>query len=309
MFEFKPMSHYQKITHCVLCQSPATRAATLFSLNPNQKLLCCRNCGLVFNDNCRDDHEVIYNDDYFETSEKPSPGGYFAYDGMEKAVQKTYGFATRYITQRTRSSSDHIRLLDIGCGYGFFLKQFKDNPHIQLFGVEISVKAAKEASKYVENLYRETAENISFTESFDVVVAFELIEHLLDPPAFLKKAHHFLRDDGRLFLSTPDVGSLWFRLLKKRWPGIHPNYHNVYFSRKTLRQMADLCGFEVVHIHSRPFFYTNICHVRRRLSELFPLIGRCLGLLKPLDACTIPFLNGGDLQVVLKKKSRHIYSP
>lgn len=301
------MSKYREITSCVLCKSPAAGATVLFQLNQKQRLLCCRQCGLVFNDYCRVDHESIYNDAYYETTQKTSPGGYFAYDRMEKAIQKTYRFSSLFIAERCKRTSEKICLLDIGCGYGFFLKQFKGTPNINLFGVELSHKAADEASRFIGNIYRESAEFIDFSQQFDIVVSFELIEHLLDPPSFLKKVHHFLKDDGYFFITSPDVGSLWFKLLGKRWPGIHPDYHNVYFSKATIRKMAEECGFEVVKIRKKQYFYTNICHIRRRLKELFPLIGPVLGLLRPFDSLTVPFLHGGDLQVVLRKKVRASY--
>lgn len=296
------MSKYREITSCVLCKSPAADATVLFKLNQKQRLLRCRQCGLVFNDNCRVDHESLYNDDYYETKQKTSPGGYFAYNGMEKAIQKTYRFSSSFIAEKCKSTSEKICLLDIGCGYGFFLKQFKDTPNINLFGVELSRKAADEASRFIDNIFRESVESIDFSQQFDIVASFELIEHLLDPPSFLKKVHHFLKDDGRLFITTPDAGSVWLKLLGKRWPGIHPDHHNVYFSKATIGRMARECGFEVVKIRKKQYFYTNICHIRRRLKELFPLIGSVLGLLRPFDSLTVPFLNGGDLQVVLQKK-------
>lgn len=249
--------------------------------------------------------ENIYDTDYYEGSDGARIGGYFSYSGMERATNKTDRFASAVIRRECGRHGGKLRLLDIGCGYGFFLKQFKDNPQIELMGIEPGKPAADKASQITDSIIRRRFEDVDFQNqpNFDFVTAFEVVEHLPDPVGFLAKVCRILKNGGYLFLSTPDIGSVWFKLLKKRWPGIHPDFHNVYFSKKTLTTMAGENGFETVMIRSRNYYYTSIRHVRKRLSELFPLIGKCLALLKPLDAATVPFLNGGDLQVILRKKN------
>lgn len=297
------MNPYVDIASCALCESPAGNASVLFDLNEEQKLLCCSTCGLIYNNRCRTDFEDIYDNDYYEGTEKSHTGGYFAYSQMEKATNRTDRFATSFIRSHSSRRGNKVRLLDVGCGYGFFLKQFKEDGNIELVGIEASRRAAEEASKFITNIIHERIENVSFDEAarFDFVAAFEVLEHLIDPAGFLRKVHGFLKDHGYLFLSMPDIGSLWFKLLGRRWPGIHPYYHNIYFSNATVRSLACKCGFEVVKIRSKQYYYTNVRHIRKRLLELSSGFGRVFVLLKPLDSFTVPFLNGGDLQVILRK--------
>jgi 2-polyprenyl-3-methyl-5-hydroxy-6-metoxy-1,4-benzoquinol methylase len=298
------LSEYVEMSECVLCGRSAGEATVLFELNSDQKLLRC-GCGLIYNDRHRADIEQIYDSNYYEGSEAGRVGGYYSYSQMERATNKTDRFASSFIRNRSKGRDGKIRLLDVGCGYGFFLKQFKGEPEMELAGIEASTAAAKKAAEVTDNIIHGCFEDVDFRgkSDFAFVSAFEVIEHLADPPAFLRKVNRILEDGGYFFMSTPDIGSLWFKALKRRWPGIHPNYHNVYFSKMTLRTVAEKCGFEIVRMRSKNFYYTNVRHVRKRLSELFPVVGRLFAILKPFDVITVPFLNGGDLQVILRKKT------
>jgi len=258
----------------------------------------------VYNDLYRSDIELIYDQDYYEASKKTSSGGYFNYSGMEKAIRKTNQFAISFI-KRHITKTDNLRLLDIGCGYGFFLKQFLNFPSVELAGVEPGKTAAMEASKITNKIKTKTFEQARFEENcqYDFITAFEVIEHVIDPFFFMKKARGLLINNGHLIISTPDIGSIWFKFLKRKWPGIHPFYHNIYFSTKTIKMLGQKCGFEIISINSSGFFYSNMRHIRKRLCELFPLATFLFNLFKPFDTLTIPFLNGGDLRVIMKKVS------
>ena len=264
-----------EMSKCVLCGRTAGEATVLFELNSDQKLLRCV-CGLIYNDRRRADIEQIYDSNYYEGFEAGCVGGYYSYSQMERATNKTDRFASSFIRNRSKERGGKIRLLDVGCGYGFFLKQFEGEPEMELAGIEASKAAANKAAEVTDNIIHGCFEDVDFSgkSEFSFVSAFEVIEHLADPPTFLKKVNRILEDGGYFFMSTPDIGSLWFKVMKKRWPGIHPYYHNVYFSKMTLRTVAEKCGFEIVRMRSKNFYYTNIRHVRKRLSELFPVVGR-----------------------------------
>ena len=69
---------------------------------------------------------------------------------------------------------------------------------------------------------------------FDVVTAFEIIEHTLDPAAFLDDIGRVLTPDGLLVLSTPDTGH-WLRpVMRARWPMLQPNQHTFLFSQPAI---------------------------------------------------------------------------
>ena len=113
-----------------------------------------------------------------------------------------------------------VRILDIGIGSGeipIFLKQTLPERLIQVTGIDISARLV-EAKR---ELYHETRViNVdedgwqrSFSHSFDIVVASELVEHLFRPDIFFQRLRDVVRADGYVVLSTPNM-LLWSQRIK-----------------------------------------------------------------------------------------------
>jgi SAM-dependent methyltransferase len=85
---------------------------------------------------------------------------------------------------------------------------------------------------------------------FAVVTAFDVIEHVADPAAFLRSAASVLQPGGFLFVSTPDVDSLTATIFGRRWHFYHP-YHLSYFGPRTLVRAAAGSGLEMLDCRHR----------------------------------------------------------
>jgi 2-polyprenyl-3-methyl-5-hydroxy-6-metoxy-1,4-benzoquinol methylase len=140
-------------------------------------------------------------------------------------------------------------VLDIGCATGALLAYLRDRGwHVT--GVEISPAAEyarNERNLDVKSLPLE--ENHFPPESFDVVLASHLIEHLNDPRSFLKETHRILRPDGRVFITTPNISGFQARLLGGRWRSAIFD-HLYLFSRRTLKTMLNRSGFTVEGVYT-----------------------------------------------------------
>jgi len=87
--------------------------------------------------------------------------------------------------------------------------------------------------------------------SFDVVTMWDVIEHVVDPLAELQEVWRILRPQGVLSIITPDSGSWMARLLGKRWEEFRRVREHIYFfSRRTMREMLQKAGLEVVRMES-----------------------------------------------------------
>ena len=97
------------------------------------------------------------------------------------------------------------KVLDLGCRDGELTKYFiKGN---EVLGIDIDRKALELAKqKYgIKTLWLDL--NVEFDlpkESFDVVVACEIIEHIYYPEVFLEKIHYILKNDGLFIGSVPN---------------------------------------------------------------------------------------------------------
>jgi 2-polyprenyl-3-methyl-5-hydroxy-6-metoxy-1,4-benzoquinol methylase len=133
------------------------------------------------------------------------------------------------------------RVLDFGAGVGTIAGAL-----LSQGALVDAVESNPEARQVIESaldipVYAELDELPA--KRYDVIVMVEVIEHLRNPRATLEELVGLLRDDGALFVTTPNVASLRARLEGRRWAGIASHTHLVYFTGRSLRNTLRLAGF------------------------------------------------------------------
>jgi len=140
-------------------------------------------------------------------------GGYVIYL-MHMA---SYQFARKYCTGK--------RVLDLGCGSGYGAASLADIAE-SIMAVDISSEAilfASERYKTPNISFREidSTKPLPFSdEEFDVVLSFQVIEHITDHSAYLREAKRVLKSDGMMIIVTPDR-SLRLLPFQKPWNRWH----------------------------------------------------------------------------------------
>ena len=152
-------------------------------------------------------------------------------------------------------------ILDIGCGYGAWLRNFGDSN--RLLGIEQAVQAATIAGERfgVEVHQTDFMQNGLPAGSFDLVSGLAIIEHFVDPLAALVEINRILRPDGYLYLQTPDLRGL---VLRRGIPRFFKLVHTYYFSLTTLAGLCEKAGFEVVAARERRPVLTTSDFLRPR---------------------------------------------
>ncbi len=152
------------------------------------------------------------------------------------------------------------KLLDVGCACGFFLKFAQE--HFDTYGIEISREAAEKAKEIApgaEVIRCDAQDRYPFGDnSFDIVTAFDVIEHLRDPATCLDEVFRVLKPDGYLFLQTPT---------DKSRDIIRDDTHVSLFSKDELLSALEGAGFQTVCARKR----RSILYVNRFLDRIIRL--------------------------------------
>ena len=115
-------------------------------------------------------------------------------------------------------------VLDLGCGNGYgSFELAKNGKAKRVIGVDKSMEAINYAQKHYQNENLEfrigDVSNLDFpAESADIIVAFEIIEHLKEPEKFLEEIKKVLKPDGLCLISTPNRKIASYPCLKYRRP-------------------------------------------------------------------------------------------
>lgn len=145
------------------------------------------------------------------------------------------------------------KMLDIGCSSGEFCSGFI-NFGWEVHGIDISEEqAAKARKKRVAVKTGDIAQGLPYEDkTFDLIIAGEIIEHLIDTDYFLQEVHRILKLDGVLILTTPNLASFEnrLRILFGRYP-IWVDYrvggsgHVRAYTPRALKKQLLEHGFEI----------------------------------------------------------------
>src|SRR6266850_225454 len=139
------------------------------------------------------------------------------------------------------------RLLDVGCGAGFFLRvAMKLGADVE--GVEPSVHGAAEARKSGIKVFNGTLEQYVATgikQPFDVITANHVIEHVPNPVETLTLMKGLLAPRGYIWIAVPNANYSLARKLCGRWHSTDLPYHLMQFSPESIARAGRSAGLKV----------------------------------------------------------------
>jgi len=207
-------------------------------------------------------------------------------------------------------------MLEIGCGSGYVLRTIeKAYPGLSLSGSEIFSRGLSFAAKRVQKatLFQMDAREMPFEAEFDVIGAFDVIEHIEEDQRVLAEMHRGVRAGGGIILTVPQHKWLWSYVDEYA-------YHKRRYQARKLRIKVEQAGFHVLRMTSfvsllLPLMYLSRLRNRKQRQgyddtaelrvngALNGIMGWVMGLERLLIRSGVRLPAGGSLLLVAKKVS------
>jgi 2-polyprenyl-3-methyl-5-hydroxy-6-metoxy-1,4-benzoquinol methylase len=254
---------------CILCGGPER---DLLIRQREWTVYRCGACGLGFLDPRPDASELgdLYRDGYFD--DQYGHGLAFGSPEMQKRLSQE-SHRIRFFRRVKKSG----KVLDIGCGMGYFLLACRDAGY-DVEGMDISADSAAYVRREMEIPVAVGAiDGIDYPpESFDIITMWHFLEHTSDPRPYLQKAGQWLKRDGVLVVDVPNYAGTDARKTWARWKGWQLPCHLYHYTPETLKRLLANHGFGTVR--SKSYLSEHVKEKLERTLVLKPfarLIARC----------------------------------
>lgn len=195
-------------------------------------LFQCRECDLV---STRPVPEAI---------EKYYPRTYRRFGSISKAVLRAlYSFR---VQSWMRCYPEPGSVLEVGCGEGWMLRALQDHGW-KVVGTEISASAAEHATKTTGiPTIQGGPEDFAPEPTFDLILLFQVLEHLPNPLHTLEQCARLLRPGGKIVIGVPNFGSWQARVFASEWFHLDVPRHLFHFSEISLAELLKRTGLTPV---------------------------------------------------------------
>ncbi len=148
---------------------------------------------------------------------------------------------------------EKMTVLDVGCATGCLSSELKKKG-CYVVGLEINPELAKEAQKYCDRLFLGDAETIelSFKDYFDVILFADVLGCFRNTQELLIKFKNYLKEDGYIVLSVPNV-AYWFIRLSLLFGKFNYCENGIlyrgflrFFTSRTIQEVLRQAGFKII---------------------------------------------------------------
>lgn len=240
------------------------------------ELVKCGNCNFVFTQNIPSQEEIgpyYVSEDYISHSDTKKGLINSLYHTVRAWMLKSKkGLVKKYAPSG--------KLLDVGCGTGYFLN-FMKNSGFDVLGVEPDENARELGVKNfgLEVYSPEKLLNEGIDQKFGAITMWHVLEHVHEPDLYFQTYRKLLEDKGVLVIAVPNCSSYDARHYKDYWAAYDVPRHLWHFTPETIKKLGEKNGFELIAKKRLPFdaFYCSLLSEKYKGNPLFVIKGFFIG--------------------------------
>jgi len=167
-----------------------------------------------------------------------------------------------------------MKILDVGCSTGTLGAEIKRKGNT-VWGLDVSEKAVAIAKDKLDKVFVCDVEDHAnlpiHGEQFDVIVYADILEHLTDPLTTLREYKRFLKEDGFIVVSLPNIASWTIRVKKLFGPlkpskyGILDETHKHFYDLKGAKKLVEEGGYRIETIDVNPNIVRSVIPSLRKI--------------------------------------------
>lgn len=234
----------------------------------------CLNCDFVFEradwicPTCCKHPPEILGHLAFAPQSATSSSGFEAknFDQLSKVEEKYFWFQNRNLLilwALKKHFPQASSFLEIGCGTGFVLSAIKNHfPHLKVFGSEMVSHGLQHAFKRAPDvvLFQMDARRIPFSQEFDIIGAFDVLEHIQEDKMVLQQMNKALQPNGGILITVPHHPFLWSTVDKS-------SGHFRRYTAKELKRKVQAAGFQILYVTSFVTLLMPLIFISRLLKS------------------------------------------
>ncbi len=228
--------------HCPVCNS---RSGQLRHRVSDYEYLTCDDCSAT-RINPFPTKEFLrswyLSDDYFHSSDHDI--GYKNYAEQKTGLQRTFKARNKLLGDKIYWRDK--RLLEIGCGLGYYPEILQDLTNVTYLGVDLNPSAVAKVRGKGFNVIEGEISSLPEKKPFDIIIFFDLLEHIPDPHLFFDCLKRRLSQRGKILFSTPSTDSIVSRISGARWVSYITPQHVLLYNKKSIRFLLEQNGFEII---------------------------------------------------------------
>lgn len=236
---------------CLICNSPKLKDLADYK---QFYLVQCRDCSFIFSKRIPTVQEL---EEHYQ--------GYGRNDYLSPITIKRY----HEILDRFEPYRKTNKLIDVGCGIGYFLEVAKERGW-EVYGTEYTQDAVDICREKGIIMHKGALDTTNYDlGSFDVVTSFEVIEHINNPQEELANFNALLRPSGIVYVTTPNFNALQRYYLKDKYNVICYPEHLSYYTPKTIAHLFKQQGFRKQEIQTTGISLTRFKTSMKTSDEAF----------------------------------------
>lgn len=223
-------------------------------------LMHCLGCGARYGDQIPANAADVYGPEDYVSFSLADTEDHFRYR------RDRFGRERVGILERHCGNLKSKRILDVGCGNGYFLAAAQEKCD-HCYGTEFSPRLREFAIQKTGLPVFDNAPGDLPERDFDIITLFDVIEHIAEPVPFMNRVTELLKPGGCILIFTPNFDSFSIRVMGEHSSIVDPTEHLVLYTIPSMQYLGERLNCDTVYRETQGMDVQSLLALRHFLGQ------------------------------------------